>query len=54
MLLVPETKGYDADEVDRAYLAAKYGIQPGTQEPQNPVEEIHRGDSEQQGGKGSP
>lgn len=45
-LLVPETKGRDADEIDRAYLAAKYGIQPGTHEPQNPVEEIHQSDSQ--------
>lgn len=34
--LVPETKGYDADEVDRQELAEKYGYQPGTVEPQDP------------------
>ncbi|CAO1621040.1 unnamed protein product [Sympodiomycopsis kandeliae] len=44
--LVPETKNYDADEVDRAYLAAKYGIQPGTHEPQNPVQEIREAGSQ--------
>lgn len=37
ILLVPETKGYDADEVDRQELAAKYGVTPGTKEPQDPV-----------------
>lgn len=46
LLLVPETKGYDADEVDRAYLAAKYGIRPGQNEPQNPLDEIHQADSQ--------
>lgn len=37
IFLVPETKGYDADEVDRKELAEKYGVQPGAHEPQNPV-----------------
>jgi PHS family inorganic phosphate transporter-like MFS transporter len=34
--LVPETKGYDADEVDRQELAEKLGYHPGAHEPQDP------------------
>ncbi|CAO1629397.1 unnamed protein product [Parajaminaea phylloscopi] len=32
-----ETKGYDADEVDRRELAEKYGVNVGAHEPQNPL-----------------
>lgn len=40
-LLVPETKNYDADEVDRQELAEARGIQPGAHEPQDPVAIAH-------------
>lgn len=54
IFLVPETKDFDADEVDRQELAAKFGIQPGTHEPQNPVDIAHEINGSGSSGKHSP